>query len=160
MNEVKENRQRKFNKWFYIGLGIAFLAQAIVAVAIFLYEFYTFRSIVDSEGVRIITSANLTNMLSDMFVIPSVICILLYLLMYVSKEGAFDAIAYSAKLVFYSIFAKNTRDTKLPATYGDYRLMKQGKERNSSLFLLFAAIPFFIVGIIFTILAGVNYQII
>ena len=51
-------------------------------------------------------------------------------------------------------------DTKLPATYGDYRLMKQAKERSSSLFLLFAAIPFFIVGIIFTILAGVNYQII
>ena len=155
MNEVKENRkQSRFNKWFYIGLAITFAAQAVLCVTIFLYEFYTFRCI---DGV--ITSANLLNMLSDIFMIPSIITILLYGLMFVSKEGAFDAISYAVKLVFYSVFAKNMRQTKLPATYGEYRLMKQQKERSSSLFLLFAAIPYFIVGIVFTILAVVNYQI-
>ena len=43
--------------------------------------------------------------------------------------------------------------TKLPATYGDYRAMKMAQERSSTLFLLFAAIPYLITGIVFTILA-------
>ena len=154
MNEVKENRKpSKFNKWFYIGLGITFAAQAVVSVVIFLYEFYA-----GYGGDGIITPLEKPEMLANIFMIPSVLTILLYLLMFVSKEGAFDAISYGAKLVFYSVFAKNMRQTKLPATYGEYRLMKQQKERNSSIFLLFAAIPFFIVGIVFVILAGVNYQ--
>jgi hypothetical protein len=158
MNEVKENRiekQSRFNKGFYIGLGISFAVEAIIAVAIFLYEYYAVR-FVDN----ILTSAELNNMLADVFILPSILCILFYCIMFVSKEGAFDAIAYASKLVFYSIFAKNTRETKLPATYGEYRALKMGKTRSSSLFLLFSAIPFFIVGIIFVILAGVNYTII
>lgn len=158
MNEEKKNRLGRFNKGFYIGTAITFAVLAVVSTVIFLYEFYTFRTV--GGNISTLTSANLTNMLSDVFLIPSIIAILFYGIMFVSKEGAFDAIAYASKLVFYSIFAKNMRSTKLPATYGDYRLMKMEKERSSSLFLLFAAIPFFVVGIVFTILAGVNYQII
>ena len=158
MNEVKKNREqklRRFDKLFFIGLAITFAVQLLVATAIFLYEYYVIRF---EDGV--LTSLELSNMLADVFIFPSLFCILFYGITYVSKEGAFDAIVYSTKLVFYSIFAKNTRDTKLPATYGEYRLMKQGKPRSSTLFLLFAAIPLFVIGIIFVILAWVQYPII
>ena len=158
MNEVKKNQKGKlsrFNKGFYIGLAITVVVQAILATAIFLYEFYYARV---TDGA--FTPLDLTNTLSDIFIIPSILCILFYLLVFVSREGAFDAIVYSTKLVFYSIFARNIRSTKLPSTYGEYRAMRMAKERSSTLFLLFAAIPFFIVGIVFTILAGVGYAII
>lgn len=160
MNEVKKNQTEKksvFNKWFYIGLAITFAVLCIVCTVIFLYEFYVIRVVENALGEKVLTGHNLMNMLSDLFMIPSLITLLLYAIMYVSKEGAFDAIAYSTKLVFYTIFAKNTRHTKLPATYGEYRAMKMAKERSSTLFLLFAVIPFFICGLVFTILAACNY---
>lgn len=149
-----ENRKSRFNKWFFIGLGISLAAEAVVSVAVFLIDYYlNYKDIIATSGVA------LNNMLSNIFMIPSILCILFYLLVFVSNNGAFDAITYSAKLVFYSIFAKNTRQTKLPATYGDYRAMKMAKERGSTLFLLFAAIPFLIVGIIFTVFAVSGYTI-
>lgn len=159
MNEEKKNRQlpkkSKFNKGFFIGLGITLFVLAVVAVAIFLFEYFTpdIRTFFDENGNRVLTQLNFLNMMSDIFIIPSILAILVYALMFVSKEGAFDAITYSVKLVFYSIFAKNMRHTKLPATYGEYRAMKMAQERSSSLFLLFAAIPYLITGLVFTILA-------
>ena len=150
MNEVKKDTGKKvFDKGFFIGLGVTAGIIAVVSVCVFLYEFYALYHGVYPSDIA------LYNSMADVFMIPAVLCLLFYAIVFVSREGAFDAIVYSAKLAFYSVFARNIRKTKLPATYGDYRAMKLSKDRSSTLFMLFADIPFVIVGIIFVILAAI-----
>lgn len=139
--------KRLFDKGFFTGLISSFIVGLIIGLIVFLIEYFG-----QYKGNVVYDSVSYYSMLTNIFSIPGVILILLYLIMFVSKEGAFDAIAYSFKLVFYNTFRKDLRQTKLPATYGDYRLLKSSKPRSSSLFLLFSAIPYIIAGIILLIL--------
>lgn len=145
---AQDNKEKniKYGKGFRIGIIISLFFEALIFLGIFLYEFFVLYE-------SIPTSYNFEVLMSDAFIFPSVIFVLLYLLMWVSKEGTFDAIAYGVKLMFYTIFYKNIRESKLPASYGEYRELKRKKERISYSFLLFASIPFFIVGLIFLILS-------
>lgn len=148
-NQNQQNQKNKhylFDKGFVVGLIISFIIACLISTGVFLYEYY------------VIYSANLDNYklyvtLSNAFMFPWIMFSLLYLLMWASKEGAFDAIVYSSKLFFYTIFYKNIRESKLPSSYREYRELKRNKPRSSTLFLLFAAIPFFITFLVFIILS-------
>lgn len=144
-NQQIKNKHYIFDKGFVVGLIISFIIACLISTGVFLYEYYNLYS---GE----LTTYKLYMALSDSFMFPWVMFALLYLLMWASKEGAFDAIVYSSKLFFYTIFYKNIRDSKLPASYREYRELKRSKPRSSTLFLLFAAIPFFILFIVFIIL--------
>ena len=69
-----------------------------------------------------------------------------------SRGGAFDAIGYSVKLVLYSIFSPNLRETKLPKTYADYKELKRGRKQSSLSYIAISGALFFLTGLIFLII--------
>ena len=84
----------------------------------------------------------------DALILSSVMMLLFFLLNYLTREGAFDILAYSFKLVWYNTFYRNVRETKLPKTYREYRELKASKPRDSNLFLLVGAAPYLVAGIV------------
>lgn len=137
--EIKKDQKKKFNKFFYIGLGVSFILASLCSVGIFYY-------MQNILGFKIENS--LYHILSDTFLVPAVMLLLFYFLMLVSKEGAFDAISYGVKLTFFRIFYKNIRETKIPSTYVEYRELKRGKERASYLYLAITGSLFLLLAII------------
>lgn len=89
--------------------------------------------------------------LINAFTISAVIMILMWLLVIVSNNGVFDMIGYSVKLVWTVTFHRNVRDTKLPRTFAEYREIKRGKPRVNSSYLLLAAAPYLLTGLILMI---------
>ncbi|MEG0528920.1 MAG: DUF3899 domain-containing protein [Bacilli bacterium] len=145
--ESKDKKEKKkiFNKWFYIGFVVTFILAISVVVGCFFYF----------QGVLGLTiEKSLYRMLCDSFAFPAVILLLVYALMAVSKEGAFDALSYGIQLAFFTIFYNDLRKTKIPATYTEYREIKMGKERSSFLYLLIVGLIFLFIAIIFL---GVYY---
>ncbi len=136
----KNEEVKPFGKNYYIGLIITIAVVGILVLCLYFYELY------------ILEVKNIYKNLCDAFFIPSIIGVLFYLLNLVSKEGAFDAIAYSVKLVFYTTFYSNIRKTKLPSSYREYRELKRGKKRTSPSFLLAGSLPYLICSILFYIL--------
>lgn len=136
----KDKEFNPYNKGYYIGLIITFIILGLLSLCVYFYEIY------------VLNVTNINKNLTDSFFIPSIISILFYLLSVVTKNGAFDIIAYSIKLVFYSVFYSNIRKSKLPASYKEYKEIKRGSKRTSTSFLFFSAIPYLSISIIFYIL--------
>ena len=135
--ELKKQRTREF----IIGLIISLVINAIIAgLMIYLNEF----------NEEVLTSQWL-KLLSDSFAFPGLFTLLLYLLAWVSEEGAFDAISYSVQLLFVTIFQKDLKESKLPKTYADYRALKKRDDKKETKFLLVSGGIFFLIGIGFMI---------
>lgn len=132
-------RQRKS---YWIAFAISFAVSLALAVGSF---FLIKAGFDDFEAKKWV-------ILADTFTLPGVLYLLVFLLVKVSDYGAFDAIVYSVRLVLGMVFHDNIRKTKLPATYGEYRLIKRGKPRTNATFLLLAAAPYIILMIVFVIL--------
>ena len=87
-------------------------------------------------------------LISDAFAIPGLFTLLLYLLVWVSQKGAFDAISYSVQLAFVTIFHKDTKEAHLPATYAEYCELKHKEKKKDSSYLLISGGSFLVIGII------------
>ena len=135
--ELKKQRTREF----IIGLIISLVINAIIAgLMIYLNEF-------NEEAL----TSQWLKLLSDSFAFPGLFTLLLYLLAWVSEEGAFDAISYSVQLLFVTIFQKDLKESKLPKTYADYRALKKREDKKDTKFLLVSGGIFFLIGIGFLI---------
>lgn len=144
--ETKEEKERFFSKAYIIGLVVSTVATIVMGGIIFLARYYG-ATLGDNRVFVCLTDAfSLSGFLSIMF----------FLIVWVSNYGAFDAISYSVQLAFLTIFHRNVRQTRLPATYRDYRELKRGKKRANTTFMLFPGLLFLIVGIILIIIYNVK----
>lgn len=142
-NKNSKYKTRKFDKLYNIGLLVSFLVGSAMFTLVFLLEYY---------GVTYNPDHNIYMMLCDGFTIPGILLLFTYILVKMSKFGMFDAIVYATKLMIYTIFYKNIRETKLAKNYTEYRLQKNAKERVDVSFILIVAILFLVLAIIFLIL--------
>lgn len=133
-----ERKEKKSDKGFWIGFGICFAVNALLTVLIVFYEIGALQSQWEMEKWTILV---------DGFTLSGGAMCLLYLLIWVSGEGAFDAIGYGVKLAYYTTFHKNLRETKLAKNYTEYRMMKRDKEKTDVRFLLISGGVFLLVGL-------------
>lgn len=129
---------RKLTLEYIIGLVISFVVNTLICVGIFCYEYYS-------------QSEFLYTCLVDALSISGLILVLLYILVLFSDKGVFDGLSYSVQLVFNNIFYRNIRNSKLPSSYSEYKLMKRGKAKTNVSYMLFVGLLFLIVGIILLI---------
>lgn len=93
-----------------------------------------------------VNSKNLTLLISNSTLIPGVILLCIYMLSLVNKEGAFDGIGYGVKSALARLIpSKNTYEIK---TYGDYKLEKEQKRKETHIEGLIVALVFIVISII------------
>ena len=141
---IEEQRRRKA---YWIGFVIAFVVSIGLAIGTFF---------IVKDGLALDWEKDKWHILADTFTIPGVMFLMVFLLVKVSDFGAFDAIAYSVRLVVTVIFRSNVRKSKLPVNYRDYRLARMAKQRTSATFLLLVGGIHLAVAIIFIILFSVK----
>ncbi|MBQ7995107.1 MAG: DUF3899 domain-containing protein [Bacilli bacterium] len=126
---------------------ISFAITFVFAIAMAIGGYFIIRS---SFGLS--WEDNKWRLLTDAATFPGVFLILVYLLVKLSNGGAFDALSYSLQLVFYTVFFRSLRETKLPRSYTEYRLLKQGKKRAGFSYLLIVGGIFLLITVVFLIL--------
>ena len=141
---TEENKKRKA---YWIGFAIAFGISILLCIG-------TLFSI--QASLKLDWEESKWRILTDAFTIPGVLYLMAFLLVKVTDFGAFDAIVYSVRLVWNVTFHSETRKTKLPSNYRDYRLQKAVKERTSASFLLIVAAIYAILTVIFLMIYFAN----
>lgn len=144
-NELSNNdslNKKKFNRGYIIGLMVTFVIDLVTLGLVILYETQSLKMSIAEETFVI---------LSDAFTIAGGFTCLLFLLLYFTGEGAFDAVIYGIKLAFFTTFYKNIRETKIPSTYAEYRALKRSKEKKSFSFMIIVGGLFLLIGIILLI---------
>lgn len=130
-------------KTYWISFAITFAFAIAMAIGGYFIILSSFNLNWDDNKWRLLT---------DAATFPGVFLILVYLLVKLSNGGAFDAISYSLQLVFYTVFFRSLRETKLPRSYTEYRLLKQGKKRAGFSYLLIVGGIFLLITVVFLIL--------
>ena len=143
--EISIEEQKSLRKAFWISFAISFAVSIGVAVG----SYFLIKSGLGENPDK-------WRLWADTATLPAVLFIVMFLLVKLSDFGAFDAIAYAIKLVVTMTFYSNVRKTKLPASYREYRELKQGKKRVNALFLIYTALPYIALTIVFVILYFVN----
>lgn len=140
MNEPKPERDYK---GFIIGSIVTFVVTGVIMGLVLLISFTQV-----SELTRQAAFVGWIDALS----ISAVLMILFYLLNLLSREGAFDMLAYSIKLVWYNTFYRSIKETKLPSTFREYRELKRAKRKDGLLFLLIGPLPYLVAAVIVMII--------
>ena len=135
----------KNKKRFIIGSLITLGATLLLAVGIYLLK--SFSDV--GRGLKF-TDLVFRNII-DGLTLSGLFGLLAFCLSFLSKEGAFDILAYSVKLFWYNTFRRNIRQTALPSSYAEYKELKHGEERGSTLFILVGSLPCLVVGLILLI---------
>lgn len=140
---MEESRSKDRNyKGFLIGSIVSFVVTGIIMGLVILISFTT----------RELTKENVMVGWIDALTISSVMMLLFYLLNILTREGAFDILSYSFKLVWFNTFYRSIKETKLPRTYREYREQRRGVKKDNVLFLLVGAAPYLVAGIILAII--------
>ncbi len=146
--QISEEDRKRNIKVFWISFAITFVVSIAIAVA----SFFIAKSRFDASEYE----AKKLIIWTDTMSFPVVMLFLVWCLVKLSGYGAFDAISYSVQLAFLTIFHPNIRKTKLPATYREYREMKQGKKRTSPSYILWVCLPYAVATIVMLIIYFVN----
>ena len=140
---MSENEQKKkepfFTKSFWISFVISFVSATILGVLIGIIEWLT----QEAEGYKFDPLAISLDAVS----LSGILMFLFFLLQYLSTKGAFDFLAYALKVAVYTVFRPNFRKTGFPATYYDYKTLKDEENRKPILAILFVSTIFIVVGI-------------
>ncbi len=141
---MEETRSKERNyKGFIIGSIVSFVITGVIMGLVILISFTA-----NKELSREVIYVGWI----DALTISSVIMLLFYLLNILTREGAFDILAYSFKLVWFNTFYRSIKETKLPRTYREYREQRRGMKKDSFLFLLVGAAPYLLAGIVLMII--------
>ncbi len=96
------------------------------------------------------TKSEYAEVISNSALIPGMIILCIYMLSLVNKEGIFDGLTYGVKnFVNRLIPSKNTYEIK---SYGDYKLEKEEKRKDTH-------IEGLIVGLVFIVISIISYLI-
>ena len=137
---MSENEQKKkepfFTKSFWISLASALALGAFIGIIEWLTQEGAGYK-VDPLGVSL-----------DAVSLSGILMLLFFFLQYLSTKGAFDFLSYALKVTIYTVFRPNFRKTGFPATYYDYKMLKDEENRKPILAILFVATIFIVVGIL------------
>lgn len=141
---MSENEQKKkepfFTKSFWISFAISLASALALGAFIGIIEWLTQEGAgykVDPLGVSL-----------DAVSLSGILMLLFFFLQYLSTKGAFDFLSYALKVTIYTVFRPNFRKTGFPATYYDYKMLKDEENRKPILAILFVATIFSVVGIL------------
>ena len=143
MSEKETNKKQQepfFNKGFWISFIVSFTLASLVSVLIGVIEFYS------QTGAGYITDALAISL--DSLALSGLLLLLFFLLQFFSTLGAFDFLAYSLKTLIYTIFKPHFKEQGFPATYYDYKLLKDKESRKVAFPLLFVGCLFLLAGVI------------
>lgn len=135
--EAKKKKEPFFTKGFWISLIVSFLVASAFSVLIGCVEW-----LAQKEYYPIVPLA----ITVDAIALSGVLMALFFLLQYFSSLGAFDFLTYSLKVLIYTVFRPNYRKTGFPATYYDYKVLKDEENRKPILAILFVSLIFILVG--------------
>lgn len=136
----KGGKKSRFGKAFWISAAIAFLASCVLALIIAIIEYY-------SLGAGELNPL-LYHLSEDGLGLSGLLTFFVFLLSYCASKGAFDFLAYSLKVLVYTVFRPHYRETGFPRTYYDYKVLKDSEERKPLLALLFVSLIFILAGFI------------
>lgn len=139
----KEGNNKKepfFTKDFWISAIISFAVSIALGAMIGLIEYFG----QSGSGYRVDPLA----ISVDAVALSGILMALFFLLQFLSTKGAFDFLAYSLKTIIYTVFRPNYRKTGFPATYYDYKVLKDSENRKPILAILFVSMIFICAGII------------
>ncbi len=141
-NQIDNERKKIITKDYLIGLILTFIVDCgLVGLMI----------LIETTSLNMSFSEDAYVILSDAFCVSGGFTLLIFVLTFISGEGAFDAIIYGVKVAFYTTFYRNIRETKIPSTYGEYRNLKREKARKGISYLWQVGLFFLLIGIIFLI---------
>jgi len=138
MEQNNEAPKKKISKSSLIGFIVSVVIESLICGLTIIIATGSNNMTFEKDGLLIMLDATS---------IPGGLFLLFYLIMVCSNYGAFDALSYAVKLVWYNTFHKEVRKTKLAPTYRDYRVEKNHTENRSFLFMVYAAIPFVVAAI-------------
>lgn len=88
---------------------------------------------------------------ADAFAMGGGLCLLFWLLLWVSQRGAFDIIVYSIGRMIDVIFHLHEENQRMPKNFGDYVLAKRGKKHKHFYPFLIESAAVFAIGIILSL---------
>ena len=142
--EDKQKKEPFFTKGLWIALAISFAVACFLGVAIGLIEYFS------QAG-----SGYKTNILAisvDCAALSGLLLCLIFLLQFFSTKGAFDFLAYSMKTIVYTVFKPRFKEQGFPATYYDYKVLKDSEDRKPVFAILMVGGLFLFVGVILYII--------
>ena len=135
----------KNKKRFIVGSLITFGATLLLAVGIYLLKSFL------NVGSGLKFNDLLFRNIIDGLTLSGLLGALAFCLSFLSREGAFDILAYSVKVFWYNTFRRNIRQTALPSSYAEYKELKHGETKESTIFILVGSLPCLVVGLILLI---------
>lgn len=138
MNNGIDSNKKKI-LWI-LELVLSPLSLVFVSIFVFLIEYYL-DDIYFSYPIRVY---------ADSFAIGGILGLCYWLLLWASREGAFDMIVYGSLKLWSFMFRVHPEKSNLPSTYYDYVMLKKQKRHHRFMPLLFCALLFLVVGVILT----------
>ena len=135
----------KNKKRFIVGSLITFGATLLLAFGIYLLKSFS------DVGSGLKFNDLLFRNIIDGLTLSGLLGALAFCLSFLSREGAFDILAYSVKVFWYNTFRRNIRQTALPSSYAEYKELKHGETKESTIFILVGSLPCLVVGLILLI---------
>ncbi len=142
--EGKQKKEPFFTKGFWIALIISFLVACSLGAAIGLIEYFS------QSGAGLKT--DILAIAVDCAALSGLLLCLIFLLQLFSSKGAFDFLAYSMKTIVYTVFKPHFKQQGFPATYYDYKVLKDGEKRKPIFAILMIGGFFLLIGIILYII--------
>lgn len=143
MNEELNPKKEKkpfFTKAFWISLIISFVVALALTVIICIVRYISLK---ESQGF-----IPIFGILADGFFLSGFLLLLFFLLQWIATKGLFDILAYSIQVVFFTVFRPNYRKSGFPATYYEYKQLKDSENRKPILAILFVSVLFIVLGLI------------
>lgn len=140
--EEKERKQKEpfFSRGFWIAFLVSFLVGCALGAGIGMIEYFA------QQGAGY--STNILAISVDSAALSGLLLICSFLLQFFSTLGAFDFLAYSMKVLVFTIFKPRYRQEGFPLTYYDYKVMKDHEGRKPMFALLISGSIFLLAGII------------
>ncbi len=142
--EEKQKKEPFFTKGFWIALAISFVVACALGVAIGLIEYFS----QTGAGFK----ADILAIAVDCGSLSGLLLCLIFLLQLFATKGAFDFLAYSMKTIVYTVFKPHFKEQGFPATYYDYKILKDSENRKPIFAILMVGGLFLLVGIILYII--------
>jgi hypothetical protein len=131
-------------KSYVIETIVSFLIVALLCVGVALADVFARQISFELEPLRV---------LGDAFGVAGLFGVSLWMLVWLSTEGAFDIIVYGVRKVFNVTFQHMMANSTLPDSYADYVAMKRAKKHDHHYPFSLISFVFFVIGLILSLCA-------
>jgi hypothetical protein len=142
-SNVEENDPQKKKKRFWIETLVSFLLLGVIFAVVFVIDYFP-------AALYVIYPLRCYG---DSFAIPGILGYCFFLLLFVSRNGAFDMIIYGTKKFWIYLFRIHPERAKIAPTYYDYQQEKHRVKSPYPFGLLTAASVYFVIGLIFSFIS-------